>query len=300
MSDEDQILNKWLSGEISDKEISADIDQETLAKYQQILGEVDRWTPDNTPLAFDRESFTAKRSAKVIALNTSQWLSIAASIVLISFLSFWWLNNQSKSEYVADAGETLKIDLPDGSSYVTLSSGASVKWNDDEWETGNRSLSLDGKAFFDVSPGAFLVKTSTGSVDVLGTTFEVFSFEKSLEIICFTGKVRGTATDLKTQIISAGEAALFHDGNWEEKQSIAANEPAWLTGKFDFSNAPLSQVIKSLEDQYEIVIEDKVIDTTQRFTGSIPTDNLNAALKLVFDPFGITYLLKDKKLTLSK
>ncbi len=300
MSDYDEILNKWLSGEISDEEVAAEIDQETLAKYRQILGEVDRWTPDNEPLAFERELYTAKKSAKVIALNTSQWLSIAASVILVSFLSFWWLTNQTTTEYSADAGETLKVDLPDGSSFVTLSSGASLKWDKADWEAGNRSLSLDGKAFFDVSPGAFVVKTNSGSVDVLGTTFEVFSFEKSLEIICFTGKVRGTSTDLKTQIISAGEASLFHDGVWEDKIRINQNEPAWLAGKIVFDNAPLSQVIESLEDQYEIKVDDKAIDTTQRFTGSIPTDNLDAALKLVFNPFGITYLLKDKKLTLSK
>jgi transmembrane sensor len=295
---QDENIARWLSGELNDAEAEALIGQEAFAKYQQIIGEIDRWTPDNKPLDLTPEMITEK--GKVVNFNRWSYISIAATVLITMFVGLWLINNQETS-YYAELGTTKEIVLPDGVSKVILASNAEVSWKDSNWNDEERSLNLTGKAFFKVNPGSpFTVNTNSGNVQVLGTSFEVDEFSGSLSVKCFEGKVRATATNKKHVIVKGGESFLHHNGNWEDKKPISGEGPKWLNAESAFSNAPLAQVFKALEDQYDVEIVIGKVKTNRRFTGTIPNDNLEVALQLIFNPLKIKYELKDQKVYLSE
>ena len=71
--------------------------------------------------------------------------------------------------------------------------------------------------------------------------------------------------------------------------------PSWVQDESTFSNAPLKQVIKALEKQYNIVINAKNVDGDMRFTGSFTHTNVKIALRTVFESLEIKFAFKDEK-----
>ncbi|MEP4533216.1 MAG: FecR domain-containing protein [Cyclobacteriaceae bacterium] len=287
---ENELLNKWLSRELSDEEARSALGDDDFLKYQQIVAEVDRWVPDNDPVIFDSSLVTStEKETPVRKLNFTTYLSIAASVALLLVATIWFVALGDKNSYETTA-EAKEFLLPDGSSKVTLAPFSKVAWEGKDWESGRRSLTLSGKALFDVEKGgAFEVFTPIGNVEVLGTVFEVQEFAEGMSVACYEGRVRATALDDQAVIVSAGEGTLYYEGVWENKMSLSDQVPSWLANESKFVNAPLVQVIRTLEKQYKIKIERGRTNMDRRFTGTFPNNDLNTALKIVFAPFGITY-----------
>ncbi|WP_421763465.1 FecR family protein [Ekhidna sp.] len=307
-------LSKWLNGEITDDELIALIGRKEALKYIRIVSEVDQWVPDQSQHLFDPKGITALPKAKVRSMRP--WFSYAAAaIILLSIVSYFWvIMGDSTVTFSSQIGEVRSIELPDGSN-VTLAPNSEISWDEEEWEkvvamkekrlkseSASRKLKLRGKALFEVEKGMpFTVESSVGTVEVLGTTFEVDDFEEGLNVVCFEGRVRAKPKKAsKSVIISGGEGYLFFKGRWENKRTITNTKPGWLQNQTKFENAPLSQVIKNLEKIYGITIDKGNVEITRRFTGTIPNNQLDVALKLVFSPFKIDYTVYGKKMTLSK
>lgn len=312
----DEYLSKWLDGNLTDEELIEQIGKKEAMKYIQIVSEVDNWVPDHSESLFDPKAITARPKAKVRTMRP--WLGYAAAaIVLMSIASYFWiLLGDDTVTYSSQIGEVREVMLPDGLSKVTLAPHSEISWETDEWEEAvammkesrlkvkktSRNVRLRGKALFEVEKGApFKVQSQTGSVEVLGTTFEVDDFEEGLNVICFEGKVLAKPkTGAKSVTVNGGVGYLFYEGEWGAKKDISATKPEWLQNQTKFENAPLSQVIKSLEKLYGITVEKGRVNTSRRFTGTIPNDNLEVALRIVFSPFKIEYSQEGKKVALSE
>lgn len=291
-------IASWLNGEITDQELSQRIGTDNTLKYQQILAEVDTWTPDNQVI-FDAASITApaKKTTRILPIWSS--VAVAASVLFLMAIGFWYFGSTPDTiSHSAEAGQLKTLNLPDGSSTVTLAPGALVSWNPEDWNESQRTLSLEGKAYFDVEPGSpFAVSATNGTVEVLGTTFTIDQFDSSLEVVCYEGRVRATNLKGTDVTVNAGEGYRYHEGIWESLPPIF-DAPTWIDGKTSFHKAPLVQVIQTLEKQFKLTIDASKIDTNRRFTGSIPHHDVQVALKLVFDPLNITYTRKGNQLTL--
>lgn len=298
---ENELLNKWLSRELSDEEARSALGDDVFLKYQQIVAEVDRWVPDNDPVIFDSRLVTsAEKETPVRKLNFTTYLSIAASVALLLIATIWFVALGDKNSYETTA-EAREFLLPDGVSKVTLAPFSKVAWEGKGWKSGSRSLTLSGKALFDVEKGGtFEVSTPIGNVEVLGTVFEVQEFAEGMSVACYEGRVRATALDDQTVIVSAGEGFLYYEGTWEDKIGLTDQMPAWLTNESKFVNAPLVQVIRTLEKQYKVKIETGKTNMDRRFTGTFPNNNLNTALKIVFAPFGIAYEVDGETVSLKE
>ncbi|WP_425392982.1 FecR family protein [Ekhidna sp.] len=307
-------VSKWLNGEITEEELIKHIGREEALKYIQIVKEVDQWVPDQSKHLFDPKEITAQPKAKLRSIRP--WFGYAAAaIIFLSIVSYFWvIMGDSTVTFSSQTGEVRSIELPDGST-VTLASNSEISWDEEEWGkvvamkekrlksgSASRKLKLRGKALFEVEKGApFSVESSVGTVEVLGTTFEVDDFEEGLNVVCFEGRVRAKPKKTsKSVTISGGEGYLFFKGRWENKRTITDDEPVWLQNQTKFENAPLSQVIKNLEKIYGITIDKGNVEITRRFTGTIPNNKLNVALKLVFTPFKVDYKVDGKSVTLSK
>lgn len=101
--------------------------------------------------------------------------------------------------YSSDAGEKKTIQLPDGTK-VILNGGSRITLHPN-FNEGDRQLTLDGEAFFDVAHNAeapFLVRANGFDVRVLGTVFNVRSY---------SGDARSVAALIE------GKIALYFPGN---------------------------------------------------------------------------------------
>ncbi len=139
-----------------------------------------------------------------------------AAIFLIAF-AFAWFLKPAPSIITAHAklnfykvkvayGSKSTIELPD-SSIVVLNSGSTLSYPD-RFETGNRTVILNGEAFFEVKKNKhcpFYVKTKDITIRVLGTRFNVKSYpdEITTETTLVSGKVeilRNSELDQKGNI----------------------------------------------------------------------------------------------------
>lgn len=299
MENPDEHIIRWLNGELSDDQLKGVIGESDTLKYKQITSEIDSWEPENSDqFHIDLTEIFAEKKTITRQLNWWKPLSIAASVAAIITLSVWALFFNNTTTYYADAGQTKEVILPDGLSKVTLSAGSSLTVHKGEWKKGKRPVKLRGKALFDVEPGdPFTVATEIGQVRVLGTTFTVDIFDNSMEVACFEGKVKASAPNGEV-IVTGGESYLFYDNHWEDMIPLSTSMPVWLQGELSFTKAPLKQVIKSLEKEYNLTFDTGDVDMDRRFTGTFPKNNLDTALKIVFNPLGISFEIKDKKVTL--
>ncbi len=140
----DQII-KWLNGELPEEQLMQEIGADNLLKYKQIIQEVDQWTPDNESVIFDPAVVTKK--GKVMTMTRWMSLSVAASVVLVALFSIWMLRSD-RTVHFTKAGEAKQITLPDGLSIVTLAANSKVSWTEDDWNSSERRLQIDGKGFF--------------------------------------------------------------------------------------------------------------------------------------------------------
>jgi ferric-dicitrate binding protein FerR (iron transport regulator) len=120
----------------------------------------------------------------------------------------------------APRGAKKSMQLPDGSK-LWLNAGSKIVISN-TFTSGNREVSLEGEAFFDVKHDGqhpFIIHVGRLDVRVLGTTLNVRAYpgDSTMEATLINGKVEvGVAGD-------AGSAILLHPN---EKLTVAINHPA--------------------------------------------------------------------------
>ncbi len=296
--DKESLVQSWLDGKTTDEEILRSISKEELDQYKAILTTVDNWIPEGTAEDTNhlQTILATPKEAKVVSINRTPWIvSIAASIALIASLSIFFFGG-GETVYYAE-NENLALVLPDGSTSVILSPGAKLTY--DDFDKENRAVSVEGRVYFDVTEkGPFTVSYEEGTVSVLGTQFEILKLGDFFEASCYEGSVRVRYKG-EQELMRKGERVNYLDGSLPKIQ-MNQPEPAWVDGEERFENDPLEKVIKVIELRYEVSINTDNITLNRRFTGSIPTDDLDAACKRVFSALGINYQIQNKDIILSE
>lgn len=287
----DDFLAKWSSGELSEDQKKAFEQSDDYAYYKAILEgtEALEVPPYNKEDLFQKVQHQKEKKGKIISM-VPKWVYVAAAVAIL-FFGYTWLIG-STTEYNTGYGEQLTVNLPDNSK-VILNSNSKLSFQKKEWKNGGRKVDLNGEAFFKVEKGSnFTVEAGNGRVTVLGTEFTVSSDDDFFQVVCYEGKVEVANKDL-SQILLQGDALRIHKGAVENWKLIDV-EPLWVQGESNFNNAPLSQVIKALENQFEITIKAGNVNADARFTGSFTHGDLNAALRIVFESMDITYTFTNK------
>ncbi len=193
-----------------------------------------------------------------------------------------------------DGKANLKVALPDGSA-VNINPGSLIKYKE-KFDDVKREIYLEGEAFFSVAKNKqrpFIVYSKDISTTALGTSFTIKAYkeDKNVTVTLYTGKVVVKQTDATKQMqdvylvpgqevtvnMQTLETVLQHFN--EEPEKIASEKVAETpsvkmpqpvgNGK-DFTNEPLQNVFRKIEEVYKISIQYKEaeIDTLD-FTGSI-------------------------------
>lgn len=291
LNQDDSFLARWVSGELTVEELEEFKKSKEYLAYKRINDASQNLEGPK----FDQQELFSKierlrsnrqnQEKKVINLVPKWTYTVAASVLIILGL-FYFLN--AESHYKTGFGEQLVVFLPDNSK-VQLNSNSEINFKSINWKN-NRELSLEGEAFFDVEKGqSFKVQTTEGTVDVLGTEFNVISRDHYFEVRCQEGSVKVTSTALNEEVVLLPGNAVRVVNKTLEKWDYNINEPNWLLGESTFHNTPLSQVIKALENQFEITFDTSGVDLSERFTGGFTHNDLSLALKTVMIPMDISY-----------
>lgn len=217
-------------------------------------------------------------------------LLAAASVALLLAVMFW--PSTTMREVASISQET--IVLPDNSTMI-LNAHSKAKFAE-SWSV-ERKVELDGQAFFQVNKGEkFTVVTANGEVEVLGTSFDVSSREKSFRILCHTGKVKVTALSNSLVLLPGQSAEVKNDmlvqGSFDVEQSD------WRKGEFSFKEEQLSNVFEEIERQFNVEIKANGIED-RFFTGRFTNKNLNEALETVCLPMGLKFKVEGNLVLIS-
>lgn len=297
MKNENNIL-KWFNGELSEEEIK-DLKQsdnfETLEKVAFYASQMHAPKVDAQEAlqAFKQRKLT--KQPKVIPLNYKAFLRVAAVFVVMLTASYFLFFNNAKS-FETQLAQTQTITLPDASE-VILNAQSTLEYNKKSWKN-KRDLQLRGEAFFKVSKGQkFTVNTSAGTVQVLGTQFNVKQRPNYFEVQCYEGLVAVTYQN-KTLKLSKGKSFKVVNGSIQVVNYFYAETPSWMQAESSFDKIPLQQVISEFERQYDLKVRFEGVDTTQLFTGTFTHKNKNIALQAITIPLKLSYKIEGKNVTL--
>ncbi len=281
---DDTFLARWLSDKLSDEELKIFEQSENFETYKKIANTSRLLKKPNFDEKKAFQSFLQKKKNEKEKSSPFSWTYFVAASVAILIGVFFFIPSDTK--YESELGEQLAFSLPGGSA-VKLNAKSKISFKAKSWDK-NRNVNLNGEAYFKVVEGSkFTIQTEKGMVTVLGTEFNVNSRKNYFEVQCFDGRVQvATKTDLL--ILKAGDAIRFV-GDQNENWTLSHQLPLWTRNESHFENLALKYVILELERHYHIRCNPDQIDLNQRFTGSFCHDDLDLALKIVFNSMGINY-----------
>jgi len=265
------------------------------------------------------------------------WLSVAAA----SILSVWVLlsasnNNEKTSPQSADniistkPGFKASVSLPDGSK-VWLNGDSKINYNGD-FQGKTREVYLSGEAFFDIAKDKtrpFIIHTRTINLKVLGTAFNVRSYDndKETETALVHGSVEITLRNNpdKKIVLKPGEKLLVKNFPVdsalkvdkflinEEEQPIAvltkmhyygqdssSVETSWTKNQLVFYNERLDKIALNLERWFKVKVFIKHEDLKKgKYTAKIEeADKLEEVLEALKMAEGFHYSIKNNEVTI--
>jgi ferric-dicitrate binding protein FerR (iron transport regulator) len=303
----DELLHKWVNGEISKEELEVFKTRPEFASltalYKSTKGlsapDFDDKKMLSNILAEKKEASITKPTGRRVFL--SSWVKYAAAASILLFATWFMWPTDTTVTVTANASEQIMGMLPDNSMF-TLNAGSELSYDSEDWKK-ERSIHLIGEAFFEVEKGEkFTVNTANGQVKVLGTSFNVRSRDASLEVICRTGKVgvssiagKDFGVLMPQDAISISKDVLVD--KWQVSKVAGKN---WMDGIIRFKSAKLAEVISELERQFDIKINTQNIDIQQVVSCNFQNKNLDTALMTTLSPLGIEYVVEGKMVKLSK
>lgn len=283
-------LAKWLAGKMTANELEAfesSADFETYKKIKELSVQMKVSDFDTQKMY---QNVIQHKKAKPLIKLQNRWFSRVAAILVLALGITFLVKPYVPSREYASAGEKNTFLLPDNSEIV-LNAASEIKYKKWNWDN-DRSLELDGEAFFKVAKGEkFTVNTDLGTVTVVGTQFNIKARNNNFEVECYEGKVKVTF-DKKTIFLTKGQNIVAQKGAKIEALPLTALQPTWMRNEIKFNNNSLAEVIEELERQYNITIE-STVKSSQSFTGTLPLKNVDAALQIISK----THHLKYKKTT---
>lgn len=242
--------------------------------------------------------------------NAQKLIQIAAMIIVVIGLGFGsfhiYTNNFAQYQSIASQlGETGKsIILADG-SVVTLNGESKLVYSR-SFDGVERRVQLTGEAFFDIAKNAekpFIISVGDAEVKVLGTSFNVNSSNKHIEVLVESGKVQFSVTKepSKSVFLEKGDFGILREDQLEKTSQHDENYLSWKTQLMVFKAMSLSDVAKVINRTYQVNIHfnDTSIQNLP-ITTSFDKTPLNDVLENLCRPHKLTYEKNGTEIILKK
>ena len=273
------LLTKYISDSTTKEELEELKIHINISDDEKVLSELSvLW--ENHPTEKIQDPSVLKEAFKIIEVNTrtqtirkqlNVLLRIAGILllpVLCTLVTYLYMdkqvqpfiNNQVMVE--AQNGHRAAVILPDGSK-VNLNSGSYISYQQSFGKKA-REVKLSGEAFFEVTKDPkkkFIVHTEYINIEVLGTTFNVYAYERenTVEMVLLTGKVKINTNKAPYQsyYVKPNEKISLdkQSGSLKIKKTDARFETAWLRDEMVFRSERLETVFDKLERKYGVTIQ---------------------------------------------
>lgn len=318
-----ELIAKFLRNEASQEEIAI-VNlwiKESSANEKLFLEIKKTWesSPLHTNEVFDKVTAWGniqnkiKAETKVIPLKSiskspfSVLLKIAA-VLVIGIFSTWGvytsLNKPNQLSTVTHQNKT-ELKLADGST-VWLNSNSSLNYP--EFFSGNdRTVQLNGEAYFEITKNPdmpFIIENTEFMVKVLGTSFNIFSFDKEDEIVISvtSGKVSFKNKTNEEVLLTKGETGVLnrHSKTLIKKENTDPNFLSWKEEKLEFNNTPFSSVCTTLKSYFgfDFAVKNKKLNNC-RFTASFKKPTLEEVLEVLKNTLNIEVTKNQKQIVIS-
>jgi len=225
---------------------------------------------------------------------------IAASIIIIIGLTLTGLyigsnvfNNTPLNTITAGVDQkNISVTLPDGSE-VFLNRNSSIEYPD-EFNQKERTVKLNGEAFFDIKKDEsrpFTIDAGNAKVTVLGTSFNVNTADEKVEVYVTTGRVMLNSNDGKHSItLNPGDIGSLSDNSVASKVNTDPNYISWKTEVLRFEGDNLAKVISDLKKVHNINIEVENEDINKlRFTSVFNKQSPDTIIRIICTTFNLQY-----------
>ena len=200
-------------------------------------------------------------------------------------------------------GGTYQVRLPDGTK-VWLNAASTLRFPSSFARLVNRRVELlSGEAYFEVAKDKkhpFIVKTDQQEVEVLGTHFNVNSYDE--ESVIKTTLLEGSIkvhSNLGFKILKPGEEATLTNNNFNVKITDVEETIAWKNGYFRFNNEKIENIMNKLSRWYDIRVRYDGPISNLGYYGTISRNkNLSEVLKMLEETKGIHFKIEGRRVTI--
>ncbi|MBK7220207.1 MAG: FecR family protein [Saprospiraceae bacterium] len=265
--------------------------RDTLEEAKKLVLEISQ---DAGALADQNKTRLWKRIDKSISpVATLRRLYLTAAVAAACFLVFYVVlfnKEESKFIFANQQKENLEHVFPD-QSIVVLAPGSKIIYDDQNF-VEQRTLQLEGRAFFEVEKGSpFTVSSEHGKVEVLGTSFDVDALNDGFKVRCFTGKVRVEYKTKATLLMPGEQTDFAQTSQFKSAFELPDDqEPEWMKSVVRFDKTNLKEVIATFEKTYKVTVEvDEALIETIQHTGILIQDDMEKALMSITWPHHLLF-----------
>lgn len=236
-------------------------------------------------------------------------LILITSTIISTYILIDMKNDPTLNTLYVPAGQRAQITLQDGTE-VWLNALSTLKYPS-RFSNRTRYVELIGEAYFDVAENPkkpFIVSTQNMEMKVLGTKFNVSSYEKTnyIKTDLLEGSLMVYYKDSpnKSLILNPNEQIIAKDGEMNIDIIHNSNHFLWKDGIYTFENEKLIDIIDKLQLYYDVTIivkDPEIFDI--RYTGKFrQSDGVDEILKVLqkIQRFNIEKNAVKNTLTLTK
>ncbi|WP_448779877.1 FecR family protein [Bacteroides congonensis] len=184
---------------------------------------------------------------------------VAAIVLLTIYVTTYFLQQSFRDEtmntVIVPQGQRVSLTLADGTK-VWLNAKTKMEYPQSFKAFDERMVKVDGEAYFEVSKNKnrpFIVKTSKGDVEVLGTKFYVSAYATTdiFETSLIEGRVK-VRTTYEDMTLNPKDKAVLQNGILTRKHIDDMDIYRWRDGLYCFKNLSFDDVLKQFEIYYDV------------------------------------------------
>lgn len=231
------------------------------------------------------QSATNKTHSRIFTQHyLKPYLKYAAIILFSILLSILYLQiRDQQPTLIASSGSEIKtVELRDG-SLVTLRPNAHLY--SIEMSEFAHTVRLDGEAFFSITnqpDRSFFVEADNGLVEVLGTQFNIRTWQNSTTVYLDSGSLRLSSINGENEIILQPGQVSTVQSDYQISEPIETEKEyytSWQQNILIFNNRKTSTIFRELEYHFSIQIEAPAEIENTILGGSISLESLQTALQ---------------------
>ena len=308
-----ELIKKYQRGEISEKEKNV---------LDEWFASMEKEEPKSTWSATDKQRIMQQVLNQIKPADTKIFpgtkpqgsrfnavYRVAAAIAVFLIASFLIWQQRSvepvgrRTVQSVSKGNINKLILADG-TLVWLKGNSALTYPS-SFSGEIRKVSLEGEALFEVAKDSkhpFVIQCGELTTTVLGTSFNIKSTEKNIEVVVLTGKVALTsANDKKGMILLPnekavynGEQRLFEKRESEVEEKVAAVKDTQYP--MDFEDTRMEEIIRRIEGKFNVKV--RITDSNVAncmITADFTDQSLEGTVNMISQALGFSYELSGRE-----